>query len=120
MMKGSWLYLAVFALAYLGLASLAYGMERHHKQLTRAHGSSVLAALKRVTPVAAWGWLIAALYLAISLEGAGPGSVLWLGNLTAAAMMLALLLTYAPGLARRLAMVSLPLIVLGMLVACWA
>ena len=81
---------------------------------------SVLAALKRVTSLAAWGWLLAALYLAISLEGAGPGSVLWLGNLTAAAMLLALLLTYAPGLARRFAIVSLPLIVLTMVGAYWA
>lgn len=120
MMKSAWLYLAAFALAYLGLASLAYGMERHHKQLTRAHASAALKALKRVTPLAAWGWLLAALYLAISLEGAGPGSVLWLGNLTAGAMLLALLLTYAPRLARGLAILSLPLILLGMVAAYWA
>jgi hypothetical protein len=120
MMQSAWLYLVTFALAYLGLASLAYGMERHHKQLTRSHTFSILLALKRMTPVAAWGWLLAALYLAIRLEGAGPGSVLWLGNLTAGAMLLALLLTYAPGLARWLAILSLPLILLGMLGAYWA
>lgn len=120
MMQSTWLYLAVFALAYLGLASLAYGMERHHRQLTRSHASSVLAALKRVTPVAAWVWLLAALYVAITLEGAGPGTVLWLGNLTVAAILLALLLTYAPCLARRLAILSLPFILLGMVGAYWA
>jgi len=76
MMQSTPLYLAAFALAYLGLASLAYGMERHHKQLTRSHTYSILAALKRMTPVAAWGWLLAALYLAICLEGLGPGSIL--------------------------------------------
>jgi len=119
MMKSTWLYLVTFVLAYLGLASLAYGMERHHKQLARGHTSSVLAALKRAIPVAAWAWLFAALYLAIRLEGAGPGSVLWLGNLTAAAMLLALLLTYAPALARGLAMLSLSLILIGMLGAYW-
>jgi len=34
-------------------------------------------------------------------------------------MLLALLLTYAPGLARWLAVLSLPLILLGMLIAYW-
>lgn len=94
-----------FALAYAGFAGLCLAMERHHEQVF---------GVRRIPPRRrhglAWGgWLLlAASLLPVSLaHGAGPGITLWTGLLTAAALMLALLLSYAPRLVIAPAVVAL-------------
>lgn len=83
-----------FALAYAGFLGLCLAMERHHEQLL---GSRRIPPLRR--RLCFWGgWLLlaASSQAAVQAMGWGAGVVLWLGVLTATALPLALLLTYAP------------------------
>ena len=95
-----------FALAYAGFSALCLAMERHHEQVFRSR--RIPPRRRRV--LAGGGWLLlgaSALPLVHAL-GWGMGLVFWAGILTATAMPLAMLLTYAPRLALALAVFSLP------------
>ena len=83
-----------FALAYAGFTGLCLAMERHHEQV---FGVRRIPRLRRLG-LTAGGWLLLAgsLLPLLPAQGAGPGITLWLGLLTAAALVLALLLSYAP------------------------
>lgn len=85
-----------FTLAYAGFTGLCLAMERHHEQV---FGVRRIPRRRRLG-LAAGGWLLLAgsLLPLLPTHGAGPGITLWLGLLTAAALMLALLLSYAPRL----------------------
>lgn len=84
--------LLALALCYAGMAGLCLAMDRHHAQVWKRDAS---------TP-ARWGlrtlgWLLLALALlpSVSAWGATVGVVVWLGFLSAGALLLALLLPYA-------------------------
>ena len=94
--------LAVFALGYIGLAALCAAMDRHHHDAFKRRPARRLSlGLK------AFGWLTLALALAAAIlaEGWSLGPVLWLGTITAAGFLLALVLAYRPALALRLSAV---------------
>jgi hypothetical protein len=89
--------------AYAGMAALSLAMDRHAEQV---HGRS---------PRAAWRGalrLLGALLLALAAVpcvrawGASVGVVVWLGLLSAGALLLVLLLPYAPRAVRPLAWAS--------------
>ena len=96
-----------FALAYAGFTGLCLAMERHHEQV---FGVRRIPRLRRLG-LAGGGWLLlAGSLLLLTAQGAGAGITLWLGLLTAAALALALLRSYAP---RRVPAVTLAFAVLA-------
>lgn len=95
-------FLALVALgaAIAGFTALSLAMDRHWEQL-HGRGAEPGAAVRRRLRHAGTLGLLASLLACIALRGAGQGGVAWAGMLTAAAMTLALTLTYAArGVAR--------------------
>lgn len=86
--------LVALALAFAGMASLSFAMDRHHEQLTNQRDVPVRARwLLRVAGVAL---LAAAIAPCVAAWGASVGIVAWLGFLSAGALLVALLLAYRP------------------------
>lgn len=84
---------APFALSYAGLSALCMAMDRHHQQARQRSGSALELRVLRIV-----GWLLLTLSLVACLFdwGAGVGPVMWLGMLSASAVLLVLLLPYVP------------------------
>lgn len=80
------------ALCYAGMAALCLGMDRHHRQVWSRTSPRVQRGLRLV------GWLLlaVALWPCIRAWGSSVGVVIWFGLLTAAALLLVLLLPYRP------------------------
>jgi hypothetical protein len=94
---------AAWLLAYAGFAGLCLAMDRHHAQVWGRDAS----------PRARWGlrgagWLLLtlALWPCVAAWGATVGVVVWLGFLTAGALLLVGLLPYAPRAAVGLALLA--------------
>lgn len=81
------------ALAYAGFAGLCLAMRRHHRQLWGRQPSRTASARLRL---AGWLCLISSIAPCIVAWGSGAGTVAWFGILTAAGLVLAFLLPYAP------------------------
>ena len=94
------------ALAFTGLAALALSLDRHHRAALRGP-----VPRGRVRPLRAAGWAGLALSFAasIALDGWNFGPVQATGAITAAALAVALWLTYRPGWLRAAALIALPL-----------
>lgn len=84
---------ACFALTYAGLSGLSLAMDRHHEQVWHQPSSSLRCRTFRVS-----GWLLLCVSLLACLSNAGiaVGIVEWFGMVSAAAMVVILLLAYAP------------------------
>lgn len=80
------------ALCYAGMAALCLGMDRHHRQVW----SRIAPRLQRGLRVAGWLLLAVALWPCIRAWGGSVGVVVWFGLLSAAALLLVLLLPYRP------------------------
>lgn len=94
------LALLALAAAIAGFAALSLAMDRHWEQL-HGRGAEPAAAVRRRLRHAGSAGLLASLLACIALRGAAQGWVAWAGMLTAAAITLALTLTYAArGVAR--------------------
>ncbi|PUA20867.1 DUF3325 domain-containing protein [Glaciimonas sp. PCH181] len=95
--------LIALGLAYGGMTSLCLAIDRHYGQVW---GRALTTKPRRCFHVL--GWLLLALALWPCIEAWSPtvGVVVWIGCLSAAALLLALLLPYAPRLAVRLAVVA--------------
>ena len=80
------------ALCYAGMAALCLGMDRHHRQVWSR------TAPRRQPGLRVGGWLLlaVALWPCIQVWGASVGVVIWFGLLSAAALLLVLLLPYQP------------------------
>lgn len=76
---------AIFAL--IGFASLALGMERHHRDLA---GRSLSARMRRRIASAGWCALALSCVAAVHAWGVAVGIALWLGLLSLAATMVLL------------------------------
>ncbi len=96
------------ALAYVGFTGLCLAMERHHEQV---FGSRRIP-IWRGRFFRSVGWLLLAVSLlpAVLEAGWGLGIVLWAGGLTAAALLLAVLLPYAPRVAAALGPALVPVV----------
>ena len=94
------------ALAYAGFVAMCLAMERHHEQVFRTRAIPP----RRRRLLAALGWLLlaASALATVAASGWGLGLVLWAGVLTATAIPLSILLTYAPRVAMMLAAAPLP------------
>lgn len=103
------------ALAFAGMAALAFAMERHHAQRTGAHALPPARALQ--LRCLAVPLLVAAAVPCVWAWGASVGSVAWLGFLSAGAMGCAAVISAAPRWAARAACASGPVAVLAL---AWA
>lgn len=94
--------------AYAGMAALSLAMDRHAEQV---HGRGPRAAWR--VGLRLLGALLLALAAAPCVEawGASVGVVVWLGLLSAGALLLVLLLPYAPRAVRPLAWVCVAVLV---------
>ncbi len=81
------------ALSYAGMAGLCLAMDRHHAQVWKRD-----ASVPARWGLRSLGWLLLALALVpcIAAWGTTVGVVVWLGFLSAGALLLAWLLPYAP------------------------
>ncbi len=92
---GGWIVVVLAAvLTWLGFALLALAQERHAEQFFPAFQPASRQA--RVQTVIGFFAILLTLPLCIQAQGPGFGSLLWAMLLTAAAMAVALQLTWAP------------------------
>jgi hypothetical protein len=103
------------ALAFAGMAALAFAMERHYAQLTGAH--ELPSARARQLRCLALPLLTAALFPCVWAWGATVGSVAWLGFLSAGALGCAAMISATPRWAARTASVAGPVAALAL---AWA
>ncbi|MFP6848312.1 MAG: DUF3325 domain-containing protein [Pseudomonas sp.] len=80
------------ALCYAGMAALCLGMDRHHQQVW----SRKAPRRQRGLRLAGWLLLAIALWPCVQAWGGAVGVVIWFGLLSAAALLLVLLLPYRP------------------------
>ena len=110
------LLVLAFASALTGFASLSLAMDRHHED---CHGRGNLLGRAKRRGLQAGGTLglLVALWAAIAVDGPAQGWVLWLGALTASALVTVLTLSYAPRALVRLLALAGGLSVLATLAA---
>lgn len=94
-MSGVLYMVAVFALCHAGFGALSVAMQRHYADM-HGRGQEAPPALRRRLQAAGAGALVLAFGAAVLNAGGGHGPLVWLGGMTAAALALMLLLTYAP------------------------
>lgn len=101
------LIMAGALLAYAGLAANSVSLDRHYADI---HGRGKELEARTRLRCRTLGWLGIALSLAacVGANGWHTGPVLWCGVLTAAAIVLTLLLQYAPRKALALAWMAAP------------
>lgn len=80
------------ALSYAGMAALCLGMDRHHRQVW----AGTAPARQRLLRTLGWLLLAAAIWPCIRAWGGSVGVVIWFGLISAAALVLVLLLPYRP------------------------
>lgn len=94
------------ALAFAGMAALALSLDRHHRVALRG---PVPRGRVRPLRMAGWAGLALSFAAAVALDGWNFGPVQATGIVTAAALAVALCLTYRPGWLRPAALAALPL-----------
>lgn len=103
-----------FALSYAGFLALCLSMSRHYKDVFQKNVSEPVSNRLRIS-----GWLLLISVFAACIAQAGwqVGPVLCIAMLTAGALLVSLLLTYAPRRLTTVACVLLPLSVVGAVVS---
>ena len=86
----------VFALLFIGFAGLSLTMNRHYLQLTAKNSGPRSKQFMMAIRAAAYGFLVAGLVFCINSQGVSIGLVFWVGLLTLAALLQAMLLSYRP------------------------
>lgn len=94
-MSGGLYMVAVFALCYAGFGALSVAMQRHYADM-HGRGQEAPPDLRRRLQAVGASALVLAFLAAVLKAGGGHGPLVWLGGMTAAALALMLLLTYAP------------------------
>lgn len=89
------LILAGTAFAYSGLGALSSTMDRHYANL-HGRGAEPSKRLRLRMQLLGWTCIAASFAACIASDGWHIGPVLWFGALTASALLLTLLLHYAP------------------------
>lgn len=93
--------LLALGFCYAGMAGLCLGMDRHYKQVWQREPR---ALARRGLRGAGWLLLALALLPCLRVWGASVGVVIWLGFLTAGAVLVVWLLPYRPRWATGLAL----------------
>lgn len=101
-MNGVLYMVAVFALCHAGFGALSVAMQRHYADM-HGRGQEAAPALRRRLQATGAAALLLAFGAAVIKAGGGHGPLIWLGAMTAAALVLVLLLSYAPQRVARLA-----------------
>jgi hypothetical protein len=86
-------FLAALSLAYAGMALLCQAMKRHQRQVWNREISTRTAGKSRC---AGWLLIVLALFPCGGGWGWSVGIVAWCGSLSAAALLLVILLAYVP------------------------
>lgn len=97
--------LTALGLAYAGMAGLSLAMKRHFSQVW--HSTPAPLWLQRSLRSAGWLLLALALIPCINYWGITVGLVVWPGFISAAALLLAGLLSYLPRMAAAVALLAL-------------
>lgn len=100
------------ALAYGGLAAMSFTMDRHYADI-HGRGKELDSRARARIRLLAWISLALSFVACIAAQGWHTGPVLWCGVLTATAVVLTLLLQYAPRRAIGLARISYPTVAIG-------
>ena len=87
--------LCALGLSYAGMASLSLAMDRHHGQVW---GRDAAPQRRRALQVAGSALLALAVWPCVAGWSASVGIVAWIGFLSCGALLVALLLPYAPRL----------------------
>ncbi|PLY48419.1 hypothetical protein CSZ94_00255 [Janthinobacterium sp. ROICE36] len=90
--------LCALGLSYAGMASLSLAMDRHHGQVW---GRDAAPNVRRALQLAGTVLLALAIWPCVAGWSASVGVVAWLGFIGAGALLVALLLPYAPRLLLR-------------------
>lgn len=103
---------AGIAFTYGGLAAISLTMDRHYADI---HGRSTALddGRRRLFRLLGWSGIALSFTCCIAASGWHIGPVLWCGMLTLSAMMLTLLLQYAPHNAVRVAKIGYPAAVIA-------
>ncbi len=95
---------AAFTASLSGFAALSMAMDRHYED-SFGRGKSP-GRLRRWMQAGGSTALLLSLAICLSMAGSSQGWVLWFGELTAGAIVLVLVLTYAPKRAMRLGWIA--------------
>ncbi|MES2413020.1 MAG: DUF3325 domain-containing protein [Pseudomonadota bacterium] len=96
--------MAAFTSALSGFAALSMAMDRHYED-SFGRGKSP-GRLRRWMQAGGSAALLLSLGICLAMAGSSQGWVLWFGELTAGAIVLVLVLTYAPKRAMRLSWIA--------------
>ncbi|MGE8368219.1 DUF3325 domain-containing protein [Cupriavidus sp.] len=96
-------FFTALALTYSGFTALSQTLDRHYAD-RHGRGSSPCASERLRLHGLGWAALALALAACVRHEGWPMGTVSWLGTLTLGALLLVLLLSYAPAIAVRAAL----------------
>lgn len=88
-------FIAALTLAYGGWTALSLGMDRHYADI-HGRGKEPKQGERNLYRMLGTLALLATYAISVKLQGWTVGSVLCLGTMTAGALLLVLLLTYAP------------------------
>lgn len=99
------LILAGALLAYGGLAANSISLDRHYADI-HGRGAEPAPRQRRLYRACGWAGILLSLAACVGAQGWHTGPVLWCGVLTAAAIVLTLLLQYAPRKALMLAWIA--------------
>lgn len=88
-------FVSSLALAFAGWTALSIGMDRHYADI-HGRGKEPDQRTRNVCRLIGTAALLVTFAVSVRLQGWTVGSVLCLGTMTAGALMLVLLLTYAP------------------------
>lgn len=88
-------FMTALMLACSGWIALSLAMDRHYADV-HGRGKEPDAAMRRVFRIAGSLALLAVFAVSVAMEGWTIGAVLCLGTMTAGALLLVLLLSYAP------------------------
>lgn len=107
-------FISGLAFAYAGWTALSIGMDRHYSDI-HGRGKEPDDRTRKQCRLLGTLALIATFAVSVKLEGWTVGAVLCLGTMTAGALLVVLLLTYAPHRAIKFGKVAALLsVVLGM------
>ena len=96
-------------LAYGGLAANSQAMDRHYADI-HGRGKEPGFIVRRLCRTCGWSGILASLAVCVGASGWHTGPVLWCGMLTAAAIVLTLLLQYTPRSAVRAGWIALAMV----------
>jgi Protein of unknown function (DUF3325) len=104
--------LCALGLSYAGMASLSLAMDRHHGQVW---GRDAAVNVRRALQMAGAVLLALAIWPCVAGWSATVGFVAWLGFISAGALLVALLLPYAPRLVLRSSLLAAVAALAGLL-----